>query len=214
MIQYFCDCDHTYHLSVPNGLSQPLFSQRTATYSTRHSEGHQQENLHAFSSFQDVAGQQQVRQPTVQCAQSYRNNSDFYTNTAVIVGIIMQIVGLLAIYFQLGKCTHSNIFKSTKWKSKDNEMEKTIFCNMWCTCIPANGTFLLGTSHALVCQRFKFPLQWVEFHQALPWGVSTSQNILKGTTVGKLLPLHVAMKLNIVGHSGWKRSLIVCSLLT
>lgn len=111
----------------------------------------------------------------------------------------MQIVGLLAIYFHPGKCTHSNVFKSTKWKSKTNEMEKTIFCNMWCTCIPANGTLLLGTSHALVCQCFKLPLQWVEFHQALAWGVSTSQNILKGAMVGKLLPL--AMKLNIVEHS-------------
>lgn len=117
----------------------------------------------------------------------------------------MQIVGLLAIYFHPGKCTHWNVFKSTKWKNKTNEMEKTIFCSMRCTCIPANGTLLLGTSHALVCQYFKLPLQWVEFHQALPWGVSTSQNILKGTMVEKSLPL--AMKLNMVGHSGRKRSL-------
>lgn len=114
----------------------------------------------------------------------------------------MQIVGLLVIYFHPRKCTHLNVFKSTK--SKTNEMEKTIFCNMWCTCVPENGALLLGTSHALVCQCFKLPLQWVEFHQALPWRVSTSQDILKGTMIGKLLPLHVAMKLNIVGHSGRK----------
>lgn len=84
----------------------------------------------------------------------------------------------------------------------------TIFCNMWCTCIPANGTLLLETSHAMVCQCWKasseLALLWVEHHQALPWCISTSQNTLKEALVVKLLPTHVAMKLNIVRHSGRK----------
>lgn len=200
MIQcFFCDCNQTFHLSVPNGLSAALFFSKDCH--TQWGTPARKPTLILLLSRRRTAGQQQVRQPTVQCAQSYRNISDFCTNTAVVVGIIMQIVGLLAIYFHRGKCTHSNVFKSTKWKSKTNEMEKTIFCNMWCTCIPANGTLLLGTSHALLCQCFKLPPQWVEFHQALPWGVSTSQNILKRAMVGKFSHY---VKLDIVGHSGRK----------
>lgn len=86
----------------------------------------------------------------------------------------------------------------------------TIFCNMWCTCIPANGTFLLETSHTMACQCWKasskLTFQRVKHHQALPWWVSTSQNTLKGVLIVKLLPTHVAMKLNIVCHS--RRKLI------
>lgn len=54
----------------------------------------------------------------------------------------MQVVDLLVIFLYPRECTRLNAFKNTKWKGKTNETGKTTFCNMWCTCIPANGTLL------------------------------------------------------------------------
>lgn len=188
--------------------------------------------LHTMRSARDLSKETHVPSPPFKMSRSWPaagkaancsmcskpwEHANFYTNTTIIVAIIMQVVDLLVIFLYPRKYMHLNAFKNTKWKSKTNETGKTICCSMWCTCIPANGTLLLETSHAVACQCWKasskLTLQQVECHP-LPWGVSTSQNTLKGTLVGKLLPTHVAMKLNIVCRSrGESSSQIICSLL-
>lgn len=184
MIQDFSrDCNQTPHLSVPNGLSGASLLSRDyqllTSITMRPARGLSKET-HVLSLPFKMSRSWPAAGKAANCSKCSKpwEHADFYTNTTIIVGIIMQVVDLLVIFLYPRKCVHLNAFKNTKLKGKTNETGKTIFCNMWCTCIPANGTLLLETSHTVACQCWKtsskLALQRVEFHEGwaqtkTPW---------------------------------------------
>lgn len=120
-------------------------------------------------------------------------HADFYTNATIIVGIIMQVVDLLVIFLYCKNCTHLNALKNTKWKSKTNKIGKTTFCNMWCTCIAANGMLPLETSHTVAYQCWKASFKL------------TLQHVECSTMRGEHKPKHPE------GGSGWEAAPHTCS---
>lgn len=208
---FLCDCSWIPHLSVPN--LESICSDRTTCYNSTFQYWEQwgQWRISARKPMCfpllprcHTAGPPAGKAANCLMCAKPQEHVDFYTNTSIIFAVIVKVVNILVICLYSRKYIYFNSFKNAKWKSKTNEMGKTIFCNMWCTSYPSKWHVTSGSlprcgMSVLKSQCQAHSSKWnTTKHFREVWAQAKTPR--RGLCL-EATPTHIAMKLNIGHHS-------------